>query len=81
MQSVWPSPSGPGQPDDPAATARAAPPPCQTRPPMAPARMQSARQEARLRVRWERQSMPDGVYFAKIEAGSFRAVRTIVLIR
>jgi hypothetical protein len=33
------------------------------------------------RVWWDRQSLPDGVYFAKIQAGRFRAVRTIVLIR
>jgi hypothetical protein len=32
-------------------------------------------------VWWERQSLPDGVYFARIEAGRFRAVRTILLIR
>ena len=33
------------------------------------------------RVWWERQLLPDGVYFAKFEAGAFRAARTIVLIR
>jgi len=32
-------------------------------------------------VWWDRRSLPDGVYFAKLEAGRFRAVRTIVLIR
>ena len=32
-------------------------------------------------VWWDRQSLADGVYFARIEAGRYRAVRTIVLIR
>ena len=33
------------------------------------------------RVLWDRRSLADGVYFARIEAGSFSAMRTIVLIR
>jgi len=33
------------------------------------------------RVQWDRQGLPDGVYFASIEAGAFKAVRRIVLIR
>jgi hypothetical protein len=33
------------------------------------------------RLWWARQALPDGVYFASIEAGAFKAVRRIVLLR
>jgi hypothetical protein len=33
------------------------------------------------RLWWDRRSLPDGVYFARIEAGRYRAVRTLVLVR